>query len=246
MLRKRLRPRFAVRARVRVQSCGGPDFGLALGLVVYGFSLGSWVLARRFRTETVSLLAFGFRTTHRCDPWPNFCPVGAACQAGSCLGLLPRTGNMDVARRGNAGAGTPWRVPADRAGAAAGSGASVWAGTGAGERAVIGTVSGARTGTGAGKRTGAEAVPGTQQRAAPRAVVEVRAGDGALAGAVLLSVGPGPGWGRCSVSLRRGRAGRDDLAGRLPVTRLAAGWFFAGLLQPLIQLPLGSRRLAGS
>lgn len=69
------------------------------------------------------------------------------------------------------------------------------------------------------------------------AVVELWAGDRALAGAVIPVGVPEPGWRWGSVVGKRGKASWDDL-GRILVT---AGGFFPGLLRPFIQLPLSHR-----
>lgn len=69
------------------------------------------------------------------------------------------------------------------------------------------------------------------------AVVELWAGNGALTRAVFLVAVPGPGWRWGLLGVGRGQASCGTL-GRIPIT---AGRFFAGLLQPFIQLPLGSR-----
>lgn len=69
------------------------------------------------------------------------------------------------------------------------------------------------------------------------AVIELRAGDRALARAVFLSAVPGPGWRWGSLGVGRGKASWNALGGIL----VTAGRFFPGLLQPFIQLPLGRR-----
>lgn len=68
------------------------------------------------------------------------------------------------------------------------------------------------------------------------AVMELWAGNRALAGAVLLIAVPGWRWG--SLGVGRGKASWNALGGIL----FTAGRFF---LQPFIQLPLGSRGVVG-
>lgn len=96
----------------------------------------------------------------------------------------------------------------------------------------------ARTGAGAGEWAGARAIAITRAReGAIVAVVELWAGDRALTWAVFLIAVPGPGWRWRSLCVGRRRASWKALGGIL----VTAGRFFAGLLQPFIQLPLGRR-----
>lgn len=161
-----------------------------------------------------------------------------------CLAPLWGTLNLKVAMRAGsrkAGTGAFWRVSGYRARATAGSWTPTWAEVNTWNWAEDGTVPWARAGTwtGAGKRagTGAEVVTRTRQRAVVVAVIELRAWNRALARAVFLSDVPGPSWRWCSVGMWRGQASWNALGGIL----FTAGRFFPGLLQPLIQLPLGSR-----
>lgn len=83
--------------------------------------------------------------------------------------------------------------------------ANIWTGDWAVSWAGAGARAGA--GAGAGERAGTWAVAVTRTRnGAALAVVEVRAGDGALAGAVLLVAVPGPGWRRGSLVVGQGQA----------------------------------------
>ncbi len=68
-------------------------------------------------------------------------------------------------------------------------------------------------------------------------VMELWAGNGTLAGAVLLIAVPGSGWRWGSLGIGRGNASWNALGGIL----FTAGRFLLGFLQPFIQLPLGSR-----
>lgn len=137
-------------------------------------------------------------------------------------------------RSRQAGTGASWWVSKYRARAKAPirTGANTWSWTG--DRAV----SWARAGTwaGAGEWAGAWAVAITRtgQGAVVVAVMELRAENRALAGAVLLIAVPGPGWRWGSLGVGRGKASWNALGGIL----FTAGRFF---LQPFIQLPLGSR-----
>lgn len=133
-----------------------------------------------------------------------------------------------------------WRFSGYRTGAAAGSRASMRTGADAniwtGDWAV--PWAGAGAGAGAGKRAGTWAVAITRTwNGAALAVVEVRAGDGALAGTVLLVAVPGPGRRRGSLVVGQGQASWNPPGGIL-VTASRVG---LGLLQPFIQLPLGSK-----
>lgn len=126
-----------------------------------------------------------------------------------------------------------------RTGAAAGSRASTRTGTDANIRTGDWAVSwaGAGTGAGAGERAGTGAVAVTRTRNdVALAVVEVRAGDGALAGAVVLVAVPGPGWRRGSMAVGQGQTSWYPLGGILVTGRAGLG-----PLQPFIQLPLSRR-----
>lgn len=158
---------------------------------------------------------------------------------GSCLASTLRVVVQPGSSR-QAGTRAFRRFSGYGAGAAAGSWASmrtradadIWTGDWAVPWA------GAGTGAGAGERAGTRAVAITRTRSgAALAVVEVRAGDGALAGTVLLVAVPGPGWRRGSLGVGQGQASLNPPGGIL-VTVGKAG---LGPLQPFIQLPLGSR-----
>lgn len=168
-----------------------------------------------------------------------FRPVWIESRTGSRLAstlrVLVRPGRSRQAGtrafRGFSGYGT---------GAAAGSRASMRTGADdniwTGDWAVPGA--GAGAGAGAGERAGTRAVAVTRTgNGAALAVVELRAGDGALAGAVLLVAVPGPGRGRGSLVVGQGQASWNPLGGIL----FTAGRAGLGLLQPFIQLPLGGR-----
>lgn len=132
------------------------------------------------------------------------------------------------------------RFSGNGAGATAGSWASVRTGTDAniwtGDWAVPGAGAGACTGAGEGAWTWAVAITRTGNGAA-LAVMELRTGDWALAGAVLLVAVPGPGWRRGSLVVGQGQASWNPPGGILFTT----GRVGLGFLQPFIQLPLGSR-----
>lgn len=93
------------------------------------------------------------------------------------------------------------------------------------------------TSTGEWAGAGTEAVTRTRQRTVVVAVIELWAGNRALAGAVFLTVVPRPSWRWGSAGMWRGQASWNALGGIL----FTAGRFFPGLLEPLVQLPLGGR-----
>lgn len=129
----RLRSRFVVVMLIGAYNrrCLVFDLGFALTLVLIlcGFTLGP-VLRRWLRTGAIPWLVFDISVGHRSNPWPNFCPVGAGCLAGLCLGLLLRTLNLMVATRAGrrkTGTGAFRGVSGYRTRAAAGSWAPRWA-----------------------------------------------------------------------------------------------------------------------
>lgn len=99
---------------------------------------------------------------------------------------------------------------------------------------------GAGTRTSAGEWAGARTIAVTRARqgAVVVAVIELWAGNRALTRAVFLITVPGPGWRWGTLGVGRRQASCSALGGIL----VTAGRFFPRLLQPFIQLPLGSRR----
>lgn len=115
-----------------------------------------------------------------------------------------------------------------------GYGARAAAQTDTSDRARDGTVSwaGARTETGAAARARPRTMPG--------AVVEVWAGNRALAGAVVLSDPPGSGWRWGSLGVWGERPVLCSSLGVVVIAGIlvAGRGFFGDFFQPLIQLPL--------
>lgn len=159
--------------------------------------------------------------------------LASALRGGVRSGSSGQTGTRASRRFSGYGTGA---AAGSRASTRTGADANIWTGNWAVPWA------GAGTGAGAGERAGtwAVAVTGTRNGAA-LAVVEVRAGDGALAGAVLLVAVRGPGRRRGSLVVGRGQASWNPPGG-ISVTPGRAG---LGPLQPFIQLPLGSRGTVG-